>query len=328
MSVLLTGAAGFIGFHVGLALLAEGREVIGLDNLNDYYDPALKQSRLEQLRKFTNFSFHQIDISEKEAVLPLAERYSDTDSIVHLAAQAGVRHSLIDPYCYIEANVMGHLVLMELARRLPKLRSLVYASSSSVYGGNQKVPYAVDDRVDRPLSLYAASKRADELMSQTYAHLYGMHIVGLRFFTVYGPWGRPDMAAYIFTKAILQGQPLPIFNHGRMRRDFTYIDDIVKGVLAACKLREKGNSEKATGSHRLYNLGNSHTEELEHFVSILEQACGRRAIRDYQPLQAGDVVETFADITQSRADLDFAPSTRIEDGLPRFVSWFRDYHNI
>ena len=328
MSVLLTGAAGFIGFHVGLALLEEGRKVVGLDSLNDYYDPVLKRSRLERLGKYPNFSFHQIDVSEKEAVLPLAERHADAELIVHLAAQAGVRHSLIDPYCYIQANVVGHLVLMELARRLPKLKSLVYASSSSVYGGNKKIPYAVDDRVDRPLSLYAASKRADELMSHTYAHLYGMHIVGLRFFTVYGPWGRPDMAAYIFTKAIMEGQPVPIFNHGRMRRDFTYIDDIVQGVLAACKLRENGNAQEAMGSHRLYNLGNSQSEELEHFVSILEEACGRRAIKDYQPLQPGDVVETFADITQSKTDLGFAPSTRIEDGLPRFVAWFRDYHSV
>ncbi len=221
MTVLLTGAAGFIGSHVGLALLSEGQRVIGLDNLNDYYDPALKQARLARLEASAGFSFHKVDLADREAVHALATLHPEIDVIVHLAAQAGVRHSLKDPYSYVRANVDGHLVLMELARCLPRLEYFVYASSSSVYGGNKKVPYAVEDRVDRPLSLYAATKRAGELMSQSYAHLYGLPMTGLRFFTVYGPWGRPDMAAYIFTKAILEGRPIPVFNFGRMRRDFT-----------------------------------------------------------------------------------------------------------
>lgn len=328
MAVLLTGAAGFIGSHVGLALLSEGRPVIGLDNLNDYYDPALKQARLARLEASAGFSFHKVDVADREAVLALATQHPEIDVIVHLAAQAGVRHSLKDPYSYVRANVDGHLVLMELARCLPHLEYFVYASSSSVYGGNKKAPYAVEDRVDQPLSLYAATKRAGELMSQTYAHLYGLPMTGLRFFTVYGPWGRPDMAAYIFTKAILEGRAIPVFNFGRMRRDFTYIDDIVAGVLAACRQPPIPTGEENGAPHRLYNLGNSRSEPLEHFIAVLEQACGREAIKDYQPLQPGDVAETFADITRSQADLGFTPKMTIEEGLPRFVAWFRDYHGL
>jgi len=328
MAVLLTGAAGFIGSHVGLALLSEGRRVIGLDNLNDYYDPALKQARLARLQASAGFSFHKVDVADREAILALAIKYPEIEVIVHLAAQAGVRHSLKDPYSYVRANVNGHLVLMELARKLPHLEHFVYASSSSVYGGNKKVPYAVEDRVDQPLSLYAATKRAGELMSQTYAHLYGLPMTGLRFFTVYGPWGRPDMAAYIFTKAIFEGRPIPVFNFGRMRRDFTYIDDIVAGVLAVCGQPPIPTGEENGAPHRLYNLGNSCSEPLEHFIEVLEQACGREAIKDYQPLQPGDVAETFADITRSRAELGFTPKMTIEEGLPRFVAWFRDYHGL
>lgn len=327
MTLLVTGVAGFIGSHVALALLEQGHRVVGLDNLNTYYDPGLKRARLTRLEPFQDFVFHKLDIAEREPVLSLAERYPDTEIVVHLAAQAGVRHSLEDPYSYVRSNVDGHLVLMELGRRLPRLTNFVYASSSSVYGGNKTLPYAVDQRVDQPLSLYAATKRADELMAHTYAHLYGLPLLGLRFFTVYGPWGRPDMAAYIFTRSILEGRPIPVFNHGQMRRDFTYIDDIVSGVIAACHRPPKADGEGMV-SHRLYNLGNSRSEKLEHFIAVLEEACGQKAIKDYQTMQPGDVVETAADIERSQIELGFSPTTTIEEGLPRFVAWYRDYHRV
>ena len=322
MRVLVTGAAGFIGFHVAQALLARGDEVLGIDNLNDYYDVGLKQARLHQLTSHANFTFHKINIANRDQMQSLA--VSDVTHVAHLAAQAGVRYSLQNPYAYVESNLMGQVVMLEVARQMPKLQHFVYASSSSVYGGNEKVPFAVDDPVERPVSLYAATKRADELMTWTYAHLYKLPATGLRFFTVYGPWGRPDMAYYHFTKQILAGEPITIFNHGAMRRDFTYIDDIVQGVLAA--LEHPPIARDGQPPTRLYNLGNSKAEKLMDFVAALEAALGKKAIYDFQPMQPGDVSETFADISASTRDLGFQPHTRIEEGLAKFVAWYRSFH--
>ncbi|MDR3425448.1 MAG: NAD-dependent epimerase/dehydratase family protein [Alphaproteobacteria bacterium] len=324
MRILLTGAAGFIGFHVARALLSRGDEVIGIDNLNDYYDTALKQARLDQLLPQKNFSFHKINIADKGAMLPFAQ--SGVTQIVHLAAQAGVRYSLQNPFAYVESNLLGQVVMLELARQTPNLKHFVYASSSSVYGGNTKIPFAVGDAVECPVSLYAATKRADELMSHTYAHLYRIPTTGLRFFTVYGPWGRPDMAAYIFTRQIMAGQPIKVFNHGNMRRDFTFIDDIVAGVLAALDRPPQDNGAKPPTA--LYNLGNSEAEDLMRFIAVLENALGQKAIIDFQPMQAGDVPETYADIESSTRDLGFNPTTGIEQGIAKFVEWYRGYQSI
>ena len=326
MTVVVTGAAGFIGFHVSRALLARGERVIGVDNLNDYYDPALKAARLAELERQADFSFEKVDVSDQIAFPALLEARPEVDRMVHLAAQAGVRYSLINPYSYVEANVMGQLVVLEACRRLPNFKHLVYASSSSVYGANDKQPFSVEDRVDKPVSLYAATKRAGELIAECQTRLYGVPATGLRFFTVYGPWGRPDMAAYIFTKAIFEGRPIEIYNQGRMRRDFTYIDDIAAGVLAAIDL-----PPKRTGSappHRVFNLGNNRTEELMRFVEVLEQACGRPAIKVFEEMQPGDVEATYADIDATIRELGFAPNTTIDEGLPRFVAWYRDYHKL
>jgi UDP-glucuronate 4-epimerase len=319
MRILLTGAAGFIGFHVAQALLARGDDVIGVDNVNDYYDVKLKEARLEQLRIFKNFSFRKFDIADKDAMLPLAKELPT--HIIHLAAQAGVRYSLVNPFAYTRANVEGHLVMLELARQTPNLKHFVYASSSSVYGGNTKIPFAVEDPVTQPVSLYAATKRADELMSWTYAHLYKIPSTGLRFFTVYGPWGRPDMAAYIFTRQILAGEPIKVFNFGKMKRDFTFIDDVVAGVLGVLDKPAVGEPPA-----KLYNLGNSHAENLMDFIATLEKALGKKAQVDMQPLQPGDVPETFADIAASTRDFGFHPHTSIAEGIPKFVEWYRGYH--
>ncbi len=326
MTTLVTGAAGFIGFHVTSALLDRGEQVIGIDDLNGYYDPKLKEARLAQLQGRNGFSFHKIDISDKDAMLALAEAEQGIGGVVHLAAQAGVRYSLENPYAYVQTNVMGHLTVMEACRRLPKLRHIVYASSSSVYGGNTKMPFSVEDPVERPVSLYAATKRADELMGYCYGHLYGLPMTGLRFFTVYGPWGRPDMSAYIFAKAIFEGQPIRVFNHGDMRRDFTYVGDIVAGVVAALDRPPKA-ADGAGVPHKVYNLGNHRSERLMDFIQVLEKACGREAVKIFEDMQPGDVPETFADIEASRRDLGFEPRTSIEEGLPRFVAWLRDYNN-
>ncbi|MBB4155128.1 UDP-glucuronate 4-epimerase [Sphingomonas jinjuensis] len=324
--VLVTGVAGFIGFHVARALLARGERVIGVDDLNDYYDPALKRARLAALGP--DIRFVEADIADHQA---LASRLGGEgiDRIVHLAAQAGVRHSIDNPFAYARANLVGHLSILELARALAT-RSLVYASSSSVYGGNDRLPFSVDDRVDHPVSLYAATKKADELMSESYAHLYRLPMTGLRFFTVYGPWGRPDMAVWLFTDAILAGRPIRVFNQGRMRRDFTYIDDIVAGVLASLDRPPVDDGAiKPGGSrapHAVYNLGNSRSEELGRLIDVVEAACGRPAVRDHQPMQAGDVVETYADIAATTRDLGYAPVKGIEEGVPRFVAWFREQY--
>ena len=326
MTVLVTGVAGFIGSHVARALLDRGEQVIGIDNLNDYYDPALKEARLAQFKGRNAFAFQRLDVSDRAAILGLAEAHPEITRVVHLAAQAGVRYSLENPFAYIDANVMGQQVMIEACRRLPRCAHFVYASSSSVYGANGKLPFSVEDPVDRPVSLYAATKRAGELMAYTAAHLYRLPSTGLRFFTVYGPWGRPDMSAYIFTDAIFAGRPITIFNKGDMRRDFTYIDDIVAGTLTA--LARPPEDDGAAPPQRIYNLGNHKSEDLMRFIGVLEAACGREAIKEFAPMQPGDVKETYADIKASRRDLDFAPHTSIDEGLPRFVAWYRKYHKV
>jgi UDP-glucuronate 4-epimerase len=332
MAVLVTGAAGFIGAATARALLERGDEVVGIDNLNSYYDPSLKTARLENLaRRFDNrFRFERADFADAEQLHALADRM-EIDSIVHLGAQAGVRYSLENPAAYVQSNLVGHANMLELARhRRP--RNMVYASSSSVYGGNKSLPFRVEDRVDHPLSLYAATKKADELLSESYASLYRIPLTGLRFFTVYGPWGRPDMAMWIFTKALFAGQPLPLFNRGEMRRDFTYIDDIVRGVVACLDGPPADNGEvKAGGStspHALYNIGNSRSEDLMRVVALLEQETGRKAIPDPKPMQIADIKESFADISAIQRDHGFEPSTSIDEGVPRFVAWYRDYHGL
>ncbi len=307
MTILVTGAA-------------------GVDNLNDYYDVALKEARLAELRRLPGFAFHRLELAERGALAALLDRHADTDRVVHLAAQAGVRYSLTNPHSYIGANAQGQLEVLEACRSLPRLKHLVFASSSSVYGGNTKLPFSVADRVDTPRSLYAATKKAGELMAYCYAHLYRVPTTGLRFFTVYGPWGRPDMAAWIFTEAILAGRPIQVFNHGDMRRDFTFIDDIVSGVVA-CLDRPPADSG-GEPPYRLYNIGNHRSEELKRFIAVLERALGRKAIVELAPMQPGDVPATYADIAETQRDLGFAPTTPIDQGLPRFVAWYRAYHRL
>jgi UDP-glucuronate 4-epimerase len=324
MSTLVTGAAGFIGFHTAKALLDRGDRVVGIDNLNDYYDVGLKEARLDVLRAYPGFLFVKLDIADRGAVFALLERHPDIVGIIHLAAQAGVRYSLENPYAYVDANITGTLVMLEAARRVEGLTGFTYASSSSVYGANDSLPFKIEDRVDRPVSLYAATKRSCELMAYAYSRLYGTPATGLRFFTVYGPWGRPDMAAYRFTRAILADQPIQVFNDGRMARDFTYIDDVVAGTIAAHDRPPPQDGVR----HRLYNLGNNRPENLLDFIAALERALGRTAKKELLPLQPGDATETFADIEASRRDLGFEPKTGIEDGLGRFVDWYKSYHRL
>jgi UDP-glucuronate 4-epimerase len=323
MSILVTGAAGFIGFHVAKALLERGERIIGVDNLNEYYDVRLKQARLDQLLALRGFTFLKLDVADRNGVFAMVERHKDLRSVIHLAAQAGVRYSLENPYAYIDANVSGTLVILEAARRIENLTAMIYASSSSVYGANRKQPFSVEDRVDQPVSLYAATKRSCELIAHAYSHLYGLPAIGLRFFTVYGPWGRPDMAAFLFTRAILAGEPIKVFNEGRMARDFTYIDDIVAGTIAA---HDRPPAEGVP--HRIYNLGNHRPERLFDFIAVLEQELGRTAKKQFLPLQPGDVPESFADIEASRRDLGFEPKTTIEVGLARFVQWYKQYYRL
>ncbi len=326
MTVLVTGAAGFIGFHVSAALLRRGEHVVGIDSLNDYYDVKLKRARLAELTGRSGFEFHRLDLAERDALAAVVAGYPDLDRMVHLAAQAGVCYSLTNPHAYIAANIQGHLEVLEVCRHRAGFKHLVFASSSSVYGGNTKIPFAVSDRVDMPLSLYAATKKADELMSYCYAHLYRLPMTGLRFFTVYGPWGRPDMAAWLFAEAILAGKPIKLFNNGDMRRDFTFVDDIVAGVLAALDRPPPGDRDEPP--LRLYNLGNNRSEELRRFVSILEQALGRKARVELLPMQPGDVPASYAEITASQRDLGFNPNVAIDVGIPRFIEWYRHYHGI
>jgi len=319
--ILVTGAAGFIGAAVSNALLARGDHVIGVDNLSSYYDVSLKRARLARLTAQPHFDFHQIDISDCDRMPKLAVDFPGITGIVHLAAQPGVRYSLENPYAYVTANVMGQVVMLELARALPGLKHFVYASSSSVYGANTKTPFAVGDPVDHPNSLYAATKRTDELFGHTYAHLYGIPATGLRFFTVYGPWGRPDMAPILFAKAIAAGEPIRVFNHGEMWRDFTFIDDIVAGVLRALDRPAAGRPP-----HALYNLGNHKSEKLTDFIAEIEKALGKKAVMEMAPMQPGDVPATYADIAASTRDLGFEPTTPISVGIPKFVEWFRQYY--
>lgn len=332
VKVLITGVAGFIGSTVALRLLTRGDHVVGIDSINDYYDSQLKRDRLARIVDAggDRFAFEQVDFADHQA-LDVALANKQFDRIVHLGAQAGVRYSIENPRAYLHANLAGHLNMLEIARHRGA-EHMVYASSSSVYGGNDSLPFRVEDRVDQPLSLYAATKKADELMSETYAHLYRLPQTGLRFFTVYGPWGRPDMAMWLFTKAILEGRPIQVFGEGDMRRDFTYIDDIVSGIVACLDNRPPDDgATKAGGSvspHRLYNIGNSRSENLSEMILLIEQACGREAQKELLPMQPGDVRDTFADISAIERDLGFAPTTTIAEGVPRFVEWYRDYHGV
>ncbi|APG62957.1 protein CapI [Sphingorhabdus lutea] len=331
MSILVTGAAGFIGFHTCLRLLNDGKNVIGIDIINDYYDPALKQARLNELTKFgEQFTFLKVDFADRHALDAALNNHKFT-SIIHLGAQPGVRYSIENPHAYIESNIVGHLNMLELARHR-KVTSMAYASSSSVYGENEKIPFSVDDRVDHPISLYAATKKADELMSETYAHLYGIALTGLRFFTVYGPWGRPEMAVWLFTDAIMNDRPIKIFNHGKMMRDFTYIDDIVSGIIAVAANPPKNDgSIKAGGSkacHAIYNIGNNKPEQLSTLIETIEQACGKTAEKIYMEMQAGDVPATYADIDAIQKDHGYAPTTSLDAGIPAFVNWYKSYKNI
>lgn len=315
MTVLVTGAAGFIGFHVAAALLRRSKNVIGVDSLTDYYSPSLKRHRVDALAaKGADFTFAQVDFADFDA-LQAALGGRTVTRIVHLGGQAGVRHSIDAPFDYGRANLVGQLNLLELARR--HACPMVYASSSSVYGANTKLPFSVDDRVDHPVSLYAATKRAGELMAESYAHLYNVPLTGLRFFTVYGPWGRPDMAVWKFTHAVLTGLPVQLFNCGAMRRDFTYVDDVVDGVLAALY--------RPSAGHAVYNLGNDRPEELHRLLALIEAACGRQATIEMLPMQLGDVPATWADIDATRHDLGFAPRVDLATGIPRFVEWYRSY---
>ena len=318
MRILVTGSSGFIGFHTSLLLLKNNHEVVGIDNLNDYYDLNLKKNRLKILRKFNNFKFFKTNIENKNFIRKF--KANDLDIIINLAAQAGVRHSLKDPYSYINSNILGHLNMLELAKKT-KVKKFIYASSSSVYGGNKILPFSVKQRVDSPVSIYAASKKSGELISESYAQLFGIQCIGLRFFTVYGPWGRPDMATFIFTKRIIEGKEIEVFNKGKMKRDFTFIDDIVDGIMGSVNLKIKFE-------HRIYNLGNNNPEDLSNFINLIEETLGIRAKKKLLPLQPGDVKETFAEISESTKDLNFMPKVNIEKGIPKFIQWYKTYYGI
>lgn len=334
VKILVTGAAGFIGFHLSQRLLAKGDEVVGLDNLNDYYDVSLKKDRLAQLQGKAGFSFHQLDLTNSEGMTQLFAQHN-FDVVVNLAAQAGVRYSLENPHAYINSNIVGFINILEGCRHA-QVKHLVFASSSSVYGANTKIPFSVHDNVDHPISLYAATKKANELMAHTYSHLYGIPTTGLRFFSVYGPWGRPDMALFIFTKAILSGQPIDVFNQGKMRRDFTYIDDIVAGIVKSIEKVPtpnpgwSGNTPDPATSYvpyKLYNIGNNQPVELMYFIEVLESCLGIKAQKNMLPMQPGDVPINYADIDDIIADVGFKPNTSIEEGIKKFVDWYRSYYN-
>jgi len=323
MTILVTGIAGFIGSHLAKSLLKRGEKILGIDNLSNYYDVNLKKDRLNNLKAYKNLTFENIDIANYEDLEKVIKQYK-ISKVCHLAAQAGVRYSLEAPMEYIKSNIVGHLNILEICRNL-NIKNLVYASSSSVYGGNTKVPFSIEDRVDTPVSLYAATKRADELMSYTYNHLYGINTIGLRFFTVYGPWGRPDMATWIFTKRIINGDPIEVYNNGVMERDFTYIDDIINGtisILDSCKEETNQNFSK------VYNIGNNKPENLLDFISIIEDYIGIKAIKIMKPLQKGDVANTYADISAIKSDFNFIPQTKLIEGVPKFIDWYKDYHKL
>lgn len=328
--ILVTGCAGFIGFHTTLALLKQGKHVLGVDNLNEYYDPNLKKARLDILRGSSSFTFEEIDISEKESTNNLARQYPDIQEIIHLAAQAGVRYSVENPHAYIESNVTGQLNMLEICKILPHLKHFVYASSSSVYGANTKMPFSEEDKTDHPVSVYAASKKSCETLAFTYSSQYKIPTTGLRFFTVYGPWGRPDMAVYIFTQKILSGEPIQVFNNGDMRRNFTYIDDIVDGILKSLEHPPISKIEPTTGQaavpYEIYNLGNDKSESLIDFINLLEKHLGRSTKKVLFAMQQGDVKDTVADINKAQQNLGFQPKTDINDGLKKFVDWYVEYH--
>jgi UDP-glucuronate 4-epimerase len=334
-SVLVTGAAGFIGFFLTEKLLRAGITVVGIDNLNPYYDPKLKQARLDLLSQYPDFTFQKLDLTDRAGLGALFDRHG-FQHVVNLAAQAGVRHSIEDPHAYAESNLIGFLNILEECRRV-QVAHLVYASSSSVYGGNRKLPFSVHDSVDHPVSFYAATKKAGELMAHSYSHLYGLPATGLRFFTVYGPWGRPDMAIFIFTKALLEGRPIKVFNHGEMQRDFTYVDDIVEGVARLLPAPPSPNPDFDTTTpdpgtswapHRIYNIGNSRPERLMDMIAILEELTGREAVKKFLDLQPGDVPATFADVTDLEDAVGFHPNMPLREGLSRFVTWYRDYYRV
>jgi UDP-glucuronate 4-epimerase len=333
--VLVTGAAGFIGFHVSRRLLAQGDQVVGLDNVNDYYSVRLKRDRIAQLVPQPEFRFHELDLAQGDAMARLfdSERF---DVVVNLAAQAGVRYSLENPGAYVNSNLIGFVNVLEGCRHTG-VKHLVYASSSSVYGANTRMPFSVHDNVDHPLSLYAASKKSNELMAHTYSHLFGLPTTGLRFFTVYGPWGRPDMAMFLFTRAILAGEPIDVFNHGRMQRDFTYIDDIVEGVVRVTERPAAPNAAWSSDApdpgtsrapYKVYNIGNHQPTQLLEVIEILEECLGRRAVKNFLPMQPGDVPATYADIDDLTRDFGFRPATDIRTGIGRFVEWYREYHGL
>ena len=329
---LVTGAAGFIGFHLAEQLLRQGKTVVGVDNLNDYYSVQLKKDRLRQLEAHDNFRFELLDLADREQTAHLFEDLS-FEIVLHMAAQAGVRYSLENPHAYVDSNLTAFVNVLEGCRS-GQVKHLVYASSSSVYGANKKVPFSVNDSVDHPISLYAATKKSNELMAHCYSHLYGLPVTGLRFFTVYGPWGRPDMALYRFVDAITRGRPIDVYNHGKMKRDFTYIDDIVRGVLLVAEQIptlnsrvEKGDrSESSEVPYRLHNIGNCQPLELEAVIEVLEKCLGRKATKNYLPMQPGDVVETFADINSLQQSVGFCPATTFEVGASKFVDWYREYY--
>jgi UDP-glucuronate 4-epimerase len=325
-ATLVTGAAGFIGFHVARRLLAEGRQVVGLDNLNNYYDPTLKQSRLEVLRRDSNFGFEFMDLVDRRSIGDLFAKHKFLN-VVHLAAQAGVRYSIDDPHAYADANLEGFTNVLEGCRR-NECQHLIYASSSSVYGANTKLPFSVKDATDSPVSFYAATKKANELMAYSYSHLYRIPVTGLRFFTIYGPWGRPDMAIFSFTKAIVEGRPIKVFNQGNMRRDFTYINDVTRVISRLVDNIPKIERSEKDAPARVYNVGNNHAEELLHVISLLEKELGRTAIKEMLPMQPGDVLSTYADVEDLARDVGFVPSTPIADGIAQFAKWYRDYNGI
>ena len=323
MRILVTGAAGFIGFHLCEKLLEDKHTVLGIDNINNYYDVKLKKDRLKILLRKKNFKFKKIDISDNnfvKKIYPIAKNFK---IIIHLAAQAGVRYSVTHPYKYIESNVKAQISILELAKRIKSFEHLIYASSSSIYGSNKKIPFSINDRVDNPISLYGASKRSGELITQSYSQMFNINCTGLRFFSVYGPWGRPDMAAYIFTKNLFENKPLDLFNFGRMERDFTFIDDIINGIAQLIKIKKRKNE-----LHKIYNLGNNKPEPLLKLVSLLETLCERKAKVIKKRMQPGDVRHTYANIKESKKDLKFKPKTNLKEGLEKFVSWYKEYHNI
>ena len=315
--ILVTGAAGFIGFHLSKSLLDDEYELLGIDNVNNYYNPKLKHARLNQLKLYKNFTFLKIDISDREFLTKAFTNFKP-NKVVNLAAQAGVRYSIENPYAYMDANLVGFLNIIELCRR-NEVEGVIYASSSSVYGGNKKIPFSVDDQVDKPISLYAATKRANELIAHSYSHLYGIHTTGLRYFTVYGPWGRPDMAMFLFTDKILRGEPIQVFNHGNMKRDFTYINDIIAGTRTAID---------KNFACEIFNLGNHKSVELMDVVRLIEQKLGKKAEVEFLPMQPGDIPESLADIEKSEKFLGFKPTTDISSGIKDFVEWYKDYNTV